>query len=140
MKRRVRASAVCVFGDRLLCVRLRDPYTGVARLFPPGGAVEPGETPGQAAARETLEETGHAVMVDETRSVVAHYPYDWNGARYQVTTTFVAARLLDPSAEPAPVSDAAYHEGVVWLPLSRLAQELSFCEPIREAVSALIDA
>src|SRR5690606_29243378 len=62
--RRLRASTVCVNDSALLCVRLRDPSSGVVRLFVPGGAVDAGETPAQAAARETHEETGYAVEVD----------------------------------------------------------------------------
>ena len=40
--RRQRASIVCVDGKDLLCVRLRDPVSGMARLFVPGGRVEDG--------------------------------------------------------------------------------------------------
>jgi len=41
--------------DRLLMTRLRDPQRG---WDIPGGRIEPGETPEQAARRETREETG----------------------------------------------------------------------------------
>ena len=37
--RRVGASVVCLHGDALLCVRLRDSASGVERLFPPGGEI-----------------------------------------------------------------------------------------------------
>jgi ADP-ribose pyrophosphatase YjhB (NUDIX family) len=47
---------------RLLLIRRRhDPSAGLWSI--PGGRVEPGELPEQAAAREVLEETGLAVSV-----------------------------------------------------------------------------
>lgn len=43
----------------LLLVRQYRPAMGRMELELPAGAIDPGETPGQAAARELLEETGH---------------------------------------------------------------------------------
>jgi 8-oxo-dGTP diphosphatase len=45
----------------VLAGRRRD---GVPRWVFPGGAVEPGESPGHAAARECVEETGREVRVE----------------------------------------------------------------------------
>jgi len=137
-KERVRASAVCVHDRCLLCVRLRDPSTHVARLFVPGGAVEPGETPVQAALRETLEETGYRVRAEREQALVARYPFTWNEQRFQVTTHFFATQLIDPAAPPKVVSDAGYHEGVHWLPLDAVVAELGFCSEILSAVMQLL--
>lgn len=138
VKQRNRASIVCVHRAHVLCVRLRDPHTRVPRWFVPGGAIEPGETPAQAAARETFEETGYRVAIDEARELVLRYPFEWNAISFDVTTHFFPATLLDPNAPPAPVNDADYHEGVAWLPRADLAAALGFHEAIYRAVHALL--
>ena len=61
------ATAVYVFDpafERLLFIRHRKPPLA-GRWLPPGGHVDPGETPEACAVREVLEETGqHAVLLD----------------------------------------------------------------------------
>jgi tRNA(adenine34) deaminase len=137
MKSRKRASAVCVYGGELLCVRLRDPLSRVARLFVPGGQLEPGESPAQAAVRETVEETGYRISVDRTSELVARYPFVWNGHTVACETHFFRATLQSNRNSPDPVDDANYHEGALWLPLQHLAQ-LDFDPTIYEAIQALI--
>jgi 8-oxo-dGTP pyrophosphatase MutT (NUDIX family) len=46
----------------------------------PGGGIEPGETPDQAAVRETLEETGYEVAID--RLVGSYFRPQLNDTRY----------------------------------------------------------
>src|SRR5437016_3693264 len=102
---RTRASVVCRRGDELLTVRAADPVTGRQYLFLPGGAVEPGESPAAAAARETLEETGYRVAVEPAGEVVADYCFRWSGKDYDCRTHFFRAVLVDPAAAPALVDD-----------------------------------
>lgn len=135
--RRMRASAVCVHEGELLCVRLRDPVSRVARLFVPGGAVEPDETPAEAAARETWEETGYRVAIDPGSERVVRYPFVWAGVEVDCTTHFFHARLEDALRAPSPTRDADYNEGVVWLKLADLDRELGFHRAICAAVRAL---
>ena len=150
-RERIRASVVCLHakhhagdsGDELgepelLCVRLRDPMSGVARLFPPGGAIEPGESAREAAEREALEETGYRVSIGPEPERIARYPYTWNGVARDVTTHFFRARLIGDRHSAEPVHDASYHEAVVWLPLGAIDRELGFEPAILEAVRALI--
>jgi 8-oxo-dGTP pyrophosphatase MutT (NUDIX family) len=136
---RVRASVVVVHDDQLLCVRLRDPVSKVARLFVPGGKLEAGETPLDAAVRETLEETGFEVLPEPTSELIVHYPFEWAGVVVRCQTHFFRARLcaMDKQRAAAPIDDAHYWEGVVWLPLTHLA-ELAFSAPIHDAVRRLI--
>lgn len=134
---RHRASVVCVHDRRLLCVRLRDPRTGVTRLFVPGGAIEPGETAAGAAERETLEETGYAVCVDPGSELVAGYRFVWAAEAIDCTTHFFRARLRAPEQPAGAVADADFNLGTVWLPLDELEAALGFHAEILAAVRAL---
>jgi 8-oxo-dGTP pyrophosphatase MutT (NUDIX family) len=118
---------------------MRDPVSRVARLFPPGGGIEPGESPGEAAAREALEETGYPVAIKPERVHIARYPYTWHGITRPITTHFLAAHLLCDPAHAEPVNDASYNEGVVWLPLDQLDHELGFEPAILHGVRALLE-
>jgi 8-oxo-dGTP pyrophosphatase MutT (NUDIX family) len=118
-------------------VRLRDPTTRLSRLFVPGGAIEPGEQAWQTAERETLEETGYRVRAEPEHTIVASYPFEWDGALYQVTTCFVRARLVDAATTPLPVNDADFHEGVCWIDVTEIPRELGFHPDILSAVSQL---
>lgn len=74
----------------------------------PGGKVQAGETPRQAAARECLEETNLAVAVGEAYPVVVH---DYKHGR--VALEFFTCRPHDPSSPPkAPFR---------WVPAAELA-------------------
>lgn len=129
---------MCVHAGRLLCVQLRDPTTRVARLFVPGGAIEAGETPSEAAVRETFEETGYRVRVLPERTRVAHYPFTWNAQTFAVTTHFLGAELIDAAATASPVDDAPYLEGVVWLALPAVSEAMSFEPTMLGAIAALL--
>ena len=137
-KARQRACGVCVWEGRLLCVRLRDPATGARFLVPPGGLIEADETPGQAAVRETREETGYEVALTARSPVVARYPFTWNGQPMDVTTYFQEVVLVEPGAPPALVSDAAYLEASQWIPLAEVQQVLGFHPAILHAVVQLL--
>jgi 8-oxo-dGTP diphosphatase len=67
MKLRVAAYAVVVDSGRVLLTRLVEGEP--ARWTLPGGVIDPGEDPADAAVREVFEETGHEVELDELLGV-----------------------------------------------------------------------
>jgi tRNA(adenine34) deaminase len=138
--RRERASAVCVHEGELLCVRLRDPATAIARLYVPGGGIDAGETKAAAAEREAREETGYTVCVDPASELVARYPFVWGGIEIDVTTHFFRAALVSDKNAPAPVHDDPWNEGALWLPLHRLELEFDYHLVISRSVRALARA
>ncbi|MDV3220809.1 NUDIX domain-containing protein [Intrasporangium sp.] len=96
-------AAFCILdGDRLLTVR----KAGSSRFQLPGGKIDPGETPRQAAVREALEEVGVDLAgvpdaaLGRFHEVAANEP----GA-FVDATVFVAA--LPAGADPAPRAEIA---------------------------------
>jgi 8-oxo-dGTP pyrophosphatase MutT (NUDIX family) len=138
MKVRLRSSVVCVHKNTLLCVRLKDPATGLTHSYVPGGAIEANETPSDAALREAREETGYSLKLDLGSSFVSQYPFLWNDTWYQCTTHWFKA-FLDPDDQiPSVIQDAAYHCGVEWLPLARIEEAFSYHEQIKQDVMRLV--
>jgi 8-oxo-dGTP pyrophosphatase MutT (NUDIX family) len=114
---RERASALCLHEGRLLVVRMREPESGDIRPFPPGGGVEPGETPAEAAVRETFEETGYRVRLETASPLTRRYPYRWAGRDIDVTTHFFFATLVKPAPESPPGPRDSALVGVEWVNL-----------------------
>src|SRR5258706_515100 len=98
--RRERSSVICRWEDRLLVVWAEDPGSRRRYALVPGGAIEQGETAVEAAARETIEETGYAVVVDEESELVREYPFEWGGKMFDCVTHFFRATLGDPLLDP----------------------------------------
>lgn len=137
--KRLRASVVCEAEGHLLVVRLRDPVSGVEGLFPPGGGIEAGESPAEAARRETLEETGLRVRVAPELHLVDTYPFRWAGVDYDVTTHYLAASLEGPFTLTLPrVEDAPYNLGASWVPTSEALEAMSIHDAIGAAVACVL--
>ncbi len=137
MKKRHRASAVVVFEGQLLTVRLQDPHTKVVNYFIPGGKVESGESPEDAAKRETLEEAGIKIKIIPGSEIVETYPFVWNNELIECTTAFFAATCDNPSL-PKDINDAPYNLSAQWLPLSDIDAKFEFDQNIFEPIKRLI--
>jgi 8-oxo-dGTP pyrophosphatase MutT (NUDIX family) len=76
---------------RVLLMKWRDPFDGHETWEPPGGGIEPGESPLDAARRELREETGIVAELRD-RYVLAARDDRWKGeVRHRLEPCFFAA-------------------------------------------------
>ena len=110
---------------RVLVCR-RGPARDQAGLWEfPGGKLEPGEAPGEALARECLEELGASVKVGEKLLETVHdYP------EKTVRLIFMEARIA--SGEPK----ASVHAELRWAGPAEL-ESLAFCQADRSMAASL---
>ncbi|MGZ9928989.1 NUDIX hydrolase [Streptomyces sp. NC-S4] len=116
---------ICLDGaQRLLLLHWRDPFDGTMLWEPPGGGIEPGETPLIAARRELAEETGLDPAAVRDRSVPVERDVPWNGKRYVGSEDFFVARFAEerPALSRAgllPDERLAFHDHA-WIDWSDL--------------------
>jgi len=134
---RERASPLCRHGEKILLVRLREPKTGREYLFPPGGGLEAGESPAQAAIREALEETGYLIQLDSHPAQTLDYDFTWDGHVVRCRTHFFLARLVED--EPRPFELPPLHLGVEWRYLTELETLFSFHPELSAHIRACLE-
>jgi len=127
------AGGIVVDGERLLL--LRKPALGEIVL--PKGHIEEGETPEQAAVRETIEETGYSNLEVVADLGVLQAQYPRGGAWYIRDEHYFLMALRGPErAEGLEYDDAAEDKitfALLWVPLADAGDQMSF-EPARSFV------
>ncbi|WP_433430059.1 NUDIX hydrolase [Nonomuraea sp. CA-141351] len=95
--------------DRVLLFRFTppDPWPKEPAWHLPGGGLEAGETPVEAAVREALEETGHVLDPADLGDPVAVNEGDWSnlGRHFHSLHTYFFARVASATVAPTALED-----------------------------------
>lgn len=128
--------------SRVLLLKWRDPSDGHLLWEPPGGGIEPGETPFDAACRELHEETGISSDCLLTHSIDVERDVWWNGTHFVGPETFFVAHVTDAVIVPQglgtdEVENLVEHR---WLEWSEIGQLTDPVEPpnIDEVLTAFV--
>ncbi|MFE2527279.1 NUDIX hydrolase [Streptomyces sp. NPDC059382] len=127
--RRAVAAAVVVLDHRVLLVRRRVAEGALSWQFP-AGKIEPGETPEEAARRETEEETGLLVVPERVLGQRVH-PMTGREIHY------IACRPVGGRAIVASAEEVA---GLSWVPHGEIRQYVpnGLFEPVQDYLDAAL--
>ncbi|TYB57911.1 NUDIX domain-containing protein [Nonomuraea sp. PA05] len=109
------ARVVCLDRDgRVLLLHWYDRIDDAEVWEPPGGRLEPGETPSRAARRELTEETGLPGSAVLDRHVEVDRDFRWLGTRFVKREVFFLARFDEerPEVDPGELTE---EESAAWL-------------------------
>lgn len=98
----------------VLLIRGHDEVADRTLWFPPGGGIEPGETPTQAAVREVAEETGLALPDPGPQRGERHGTIVWRGVRWEQHERWFVATVARFEPTPDGLTPAEREEFLEW--------------------------
>ena len=125
------SAAIIVHDGLVLMVRRRVSEGELSWQFP-AGAVEAGETPEEAAVRETLEETGLSVEAVKLIGDRVH-------PKSKRFMSYTAARVVSGEAH---VADADELDAVAWVALDEIPEYVPYglFEPVQDYLNSALSA
>jgi 8-oxo-dGTP diphosphatase len=123
------SAAIIVSDGRVLMVRRRVKEGELSWQFP-AGAIEAGETPEQAAVRETLEETGLKVQAASLIGQRVH-------PKTRREMSYTACQVIGGEAH---VADADELDAVAWVTLNEIPEYVPYglFEPVQEYLNDVL--
>ena len=110
--------------------------------FSVGGALEPGETPVEAAIRETAEETGLKIGDPGPIVFTRSFRWDFEGKDYEQDESFFLVRVssFSPASDAWTDTEAATIRGTRWWSIEELrsTDEAVFPEDIADQLERLL--
>ena len=112
-------------GKILLLLRSKKSRWKPDMYGPPGGHVDPGETPIQAAVRETFEESGLFVKATDLKPLLQRTKHNFGMIYYYITDKFTGGVGITLSNE---------HHGFAWVSMDKIDDYETIFEPHELAV------
>jgi 8-oxo-dGTP pyrophosphatase MutT (NUDIX family) len=131
-KREAVRALVVTPGNRVLLLQFREPETGRVHWCPPGGGIEPDETPDECLRRELYEETGFRDTILSAPVWSRDTTFSWAGEQITQRETYHLVRVAwfqpTPRGNPEPTETEAFL-GFRWWPVAAIAESVEVFVP-----------
>ena len=105
------ANVILVKNGKILLLLRRNTSSWKPNMYgPPGGHVDPGETPIQAAVRETFEESGLRVKSGDLKPLLQRSKHDFGMVYFYITDKFTGKGVVLSSE----------HKGFTWVDMKKI--------------------
>lgn len=134
---RLRASALCIADNHLLALKHSDPTVGDFWGIP-GGEIEPGESPLEAALRETREESGYITELLYDPQLVTEYDFVWHKHSYRCRTHWFVVQPVSDARHTPRAGDVEFITELRWIPLREWSVLFAGHVEIQQALARIL--